>query len=150
MTRTLEQILGPERTATADDVVCRLRDSLYETTAETSLGWGMGNVSPRSIRTALNAAIADGRVEVVEVRDTTYGDGVRFVVDKVTRALRRVTVTPYGEASAFVILDGKTIGEVSGSTLGLIRGRCYTFPTRAVAVRAVVSAHLLGYWTGER
>jgi hypothetical protein len=66
------------RTATADDVVARLTGTPYATTAVPALGWGMGGAQ-LAIDDAVDAAIADGRVEVAAVRDTTYGRAVRFV-----------------------------------------------------------------------
>lgn len=65
------------RPATIHDIVRRLTNSLYRSTAETALVGGMGYVD--DIKDALDDAIEAGYVEVVSVRDTTYGKGVRFV-----------------------------------------------------------------------
>jgi hypothetical protein len=72
---------APLRKATADDIAARLTSiegRRYRMTAETALGGGMGDAQ-YGISAALDAAIADGRAEVVEIRDTTYGRGIRFV-----------------------------------------------------------------------
>ena len=64
------------RKATADDITARLtgiEGRRYRMTAENALGWGMGDAQ-LGISTALTEAIAQGRVEVVDVRQ-----GVRYV-----------------------------------------------------------------------
>jgi hypothetical protein len=74
---TIDMTLRP---ATADDVIAKLKDDspIYASTAETALGWGMGPAQI-NITAALDAAIATGRVRVVDTRDTTYGRGIRMV-----------------------------------------------------------------------
>ncbi len=68
------------RFATVDDIVRRLTSTPYATTAATedALGPGMGDAQ-LGIIDALNRAILAGLVTVVEVRDTSYGKGIRFV-----------------------------------------------------------------------
>ena len=65
------------RIATAADVVRRLTNTGYQSTAETALAWGMGDVY--GIDLALEDALRQGLVRVVDVRNTTYGRAVRFV-----------------------------------------------------------------------
>lgn len=65
------------RPATIDDIVRRLTGTPYTSTAETALAGGMGNVT--DITNALNAAIDDGYVTVIDTRDTSYGSNIRFV-----------------------------------------------------------------------
>lgn len=65
------------RPATIDDIVHRLTGTPYTSTAETALADGMGDVL--NITVALNAAIEDGYVTVVDTRDTSYGGNIRFV-----------------------------------------------------------------------
>jgi hypothetical protein len=66
------------RNATVHDIVKRLTDTAYQTTAETALASGMGNAQ-NGITRALDDAIADGYVRVVTTRNTTYARNVRFV-----------------------------------------------------------------------
>ncbi len=68
------------RNATAVDIVRRLTGSLYKMTAATpnALGDGMG-VAQLRITDAVDEAIAAGFVTVKDVRDPTYGNGVRFI-----------------------------------------------------------------------
>jgi hypothetical protein len=62
--------------ATTADIVRRLTGP-YKMTAETALGWGMGDAD--HIREALDEAIDDDLVAVASIRNTTYGKGIRFV-----------------------------------------------------------------------
>lgn len=74
------------RTATPDDIVRRLTDTPYATTAETALAGGLG-AAQHGITAAVNEAISAGLIRVVDTRDTTYGRNVRF--------LALVTIAPH-------------------------------------------------------
>jgi hypothetical protein len=68
------------RYATAADIVARLTGTPYKSTSEhpIALGGGMG-AAQLGITAAVDEAIAAGLVQVVKVRDTTYGFGLRFL-----------------------------------------------------------------------
>ncbi len=66
------------RAATVTDIVRRLTGTPYATTAETAIATGIG-IDLCGIIAALDDAIDCGYVQVVRVRDTTYGKGIRFV-----------------------------------------------------------------------
>ena len=66
------------RNATPDDIVRRLTDTLYATTAEAALAGGLGPAQ-LGITAAVDEAISAGLVRVVDTRDTTYGRNVRFL-----------------------------------------------------------------------
>lgn len=66
------------RNATPDDIVRRLTDTPYATTAETALAGGLG-AAQLGITAAVDEAIRAGLVRVVDTRDTTYGRNVRFL-----------------------------------------------------------------------
>ncbi len=60
------------------DIVRRLTGGLHKMTAETVLIDTLpGNRS--DIRHAIDEAIDDGYIKIVQVRDTTYGKGIRFI-----------------------------------------------------------------------
>jgi hypothetical protein len=68
------------RNATAVDIVKRLTGSPYKMTAEVpnALASGMG-AAQLGITAAVDDAIDQGFVTVVDTRDTTYGKGIRFL-----------------------------------------------------------------------
>jgi hypothetical protein len=68
------------RPATAADIVARLTGTPHKSTSEhpTALGAGMGPAQ-LGITAAVDQAITAGLVQVVDVRDTTYGFGLRFL-----------------------------------------------------------------------
>jgi hypothetical protein len=82
------------RSATVADIVRRLTGTLYEMTAETALGGGMGDAQYH-IEAALNEAIERGLVKVIDTRDTTYARNVRFVA-----------VTDLGKVYCQTCIDG--------------------------------------------
>ncbi len=81
------------RNATINDIIRRLTGTPYATTAATPavLGPGMGDAQ-LGIIDAVDAAITAGLVAVIDVRDTSYGRGIRFVA---VAGPTRVTLAEY-------------------------------------------------------
>lgn len=58
---TVKESLAPQRAATVHDIVKRLTDTIYDWTAVTALGWGMG-LAQLNIDAAVREAEEEGRI----------------------------------------------------------------------------------------
>ena len=120
------------RKATAADIVQRLNSTSFAMTAETALGWGMGEAQ-EDIPAALDAAIALGLVKVVTTKDTTYGRNVRFV------ALVDTEVKAYMPHSGYYHLV--PAADFRPGVLGVSRAKCGAELHGAVALVEVPSCY---------